>query len=626
MTGRKRLSVGFALVGLLATAAGAQPKAPAPFGSLVQQILAFFPPLTGEVVEVKGPELILSLGRREGVQTGMEFSLFREGRELRHPKTGELLGHVEEELGLAVVSRVSETYSAARGVSGVGIRPGDRVRISAGRIKLTLTALASPGVAPGVAETVFNELAEELGATGRFQVLNGDALAAAASQAGIPAERIIQGEGLAEPAGRQGARHLLVLWIRPVQARPFVEARLFSFLQGREGMPMVSAGVFVPAFLQAMPGPTPRAQFSSAPESPSPSRPAEEPPRRGFLARLFFGDEEKQTEEAGGNVSMPFVEVARLKFPLLAMDVAISPKDQIPRLVATDGERIYLYKIRERALAHEWTYAVHATGTIISVQLADLDGDGILEVVANRYSSVAQTPLTSFILASRDGKASVLAEEASQILFAVDATGAGVKGALWVQRFDPESFFTQGKVQGYSLRDGKLVADGTVRVPKDFRVMGATLSSILGKETRALVYVDERNRFVVATDAKERWRSSSRVGGARHLRLEASQRTARTGQNLFYTVEPMPLAVDLDGDGVDEILIPQDEVSGTIAVLSRSRTGYRVQTLTTGREETVTGLGAIRGATPPTLVVASVEFVGVVQRSGETRILMSVLK
>lgn len=623
---RRGLVLALAFASLFSAAAAAQPKGPAPFGSLVQQILAFFPPLTGEVVEVKGKELILSLGRREGVQTGMEFSLFREGRELRHPKTGELLGHVEEELGLVVVSRVSETYSAATGVSGVGIRPGDRVRISAGKIKLTLTALASPGVAPGLVEAVFNRLAEELGTTGRFQVLNGDALAAAAGQAGIPPERIIQGEGLAEPAGRQGVRHLLVLWIKPVQTKPFVEARLFSFLQGREGTPMVSAGVFVPAFLQTMPGPTPRAQFSSAPESPSPSRPAEESPRRGFLARLFFGDEEKQPEEPGGTVSMPFVEVARLEFPVLAMDVAVSPKDQIPRLVATDGERVYLYKIRERALVHEWTYAVHATGTIISVQLADLDGDGILEVVANRYSSVAQTPLTSFILASRDGKASVLAEEASQILFAVDATGAGVKGTLWVQRFDPESFFAQGKVQGYSLRNGKLVADSAVRVPKDFRVMSATLCNILGSSPRALVYVDEQNHFVVATDAKEKWRSSSRVGGAGYLRLEVSQRTARTGQTLFYSVEPMPLAVDLDGDGVDEILIPQGEVAGTIAVLSRSRTGYRVQTLTTGFEETVTGLGAIRGATPPTLVVASVEFAGVAQRSGETRILMGVLK
>ena len=127
------IGLGLALTGLLSTGAAAQRNGPAAFGSLVSQLVAFFPALTGEVLEVKGGDMILSVGRREGVQVGMEFSLFREGRELKHPRTGEVLGRVEQELGPAVVSRVAETYSVADVASGSGARPGDRAASRRGR-------------------------------------------------------------------------------------------------------------------------------------------------------------------------------------------------------------------------------------------------------------------------------------------------------------------------------------------------------------------------------------------------------------------------------------------------------------------------------------------------------------
>jgi hypothetical protein len=624
MNSRKGLVLGLALAGLVSATATAETKAPAAFGSLVNQLIAFFPSLTAEIVEAKGKEAILSVGRRQGTQAGMEFTLFREGRELKHPRTGEVLGRVEQELGFAVVSRVSETYSAARVTSGTGVRPGDRARISGGEIKLTVTALGSPGVSPGLVEAVVSGLSEELSATGRFQVINGDALAAAVAQAMVPPERVLQGEGLAEPAGRYRVGRLLVLWVKQVQDKPFVEARLFSFLPGRETTPMMMAGLFVPSSIKAPPVTASREQFSAAPRPSSTDPTAQETGSRSrsFLARLLFGEEERQSDFAG-DISMPLREVARLDFPVLSMDVTVSPKDQVYRLVATDGEKIYLYRIVERALELEWAYVGNVTGTVLSVQLADLNDDGVLEVVANRYSPLASVGLTSFILTSVDGRPSVVVQDFPQILFAVDASGDGVKRTLWVQPFDPDHFFTRGRVERYVLRNGRLVADGSVRVPRDFRVTGAMLSNIAGPGPRALAYVDERNRLAISIEGQDKWRSTSRVGDASYVQLEGLKGRDRAGQNLFYSVEPMPLVVDLDGDGVDEILVPQNEVAGTLAVVSGGQAGYRVQTLYTGFEEPITGLGAIRGAAGPTLILASVRFTGILRKAGETRIIMT---
>src|SRR5437899_7375919 len=124
---------------ILAAPAGASAQtAPPTLGVLVNQILALFPKVDGEGLEVQGTTVTLSLGQRDGLVAGVELTAYREGRELRHPKTGEILGRTEEVLGRVTVQRAPEAYATGAVVEGTDIRPGDKVRVSAGKIKLTL--------------------------------------------------------------------------------------------------------------------------------------------------------------------------------------------------------------------------------------------------------------------------------------------------------------------------------------------------------------------------------------------------------------------------------------------------------------------------------------------------------
>ncbi len=592
-------------------AAAAQANAPSGFGPLVSQILAFFPSLVADVVEVKEGELILSVGRKEDVRVGMEFSLFREGRELRHPKTGMVLGRVEEPLGVVTVSQVFEAYSIAT-VPGAGVQPGDRARISTGKVTLMVMALSSPEIKSSVMEGAVNQLWEELAASGRFQLISGDALAAYLAEEGISPETVLQGEGLAGTAGRHRVGHLLVVYFKQVQAKPFVEARLFSFLPGRETTPIVGTGLFVPSAPKPKPSSAAKERFSSNPRPQEPSR----PPSRSFLTRWLLGEAQRGASPARSD-ALPFRELARFGFPVVAMDVAVAPPDGIPRLVITDGERILLYRIANRALEAEWSYAAGPSGRVISVQLADLDGDGVLEVVANRYHPQQNIGLSSFVLTTRGGKPAVVVQDLSQILFAVDADGEGVKKTLWLQPFTPNGFFVKGRVERGSLRNGSLVSDGPVRVPSDFRAVGATMSNIAGQGQRALVYIDDQNRLAVAVEGEERWRSASRVGGGGYAKMEVS-----------YAIEPTPVSVDLDGDGVEEILVPQNQLQGTLGVVSRGPAGYRLQSVAIGSEGMITGLGVIQGDGAPTLIAAVVRFATVFglslfKTSAETQVLMT---
>jgi len=596
---------------VLAVAGASAQTSPPTLGVLVNQVLALFPKVDGEILEVQESTLTLGLGQRDGLVAGVELTAYREGRELRHPKTGEILGRTEQVLGRVAVREVQEAYSTGALVEGADIRAGDKVRVSAGKIRLTLLPIVE-GVKSSLAEASTYELIEALNRTGRFQIALGDAVNVWLAQQGIKRQEVLEGKPLAQVAPRFKVENLLVVAYSRAQGKPYMEVRLFSFPGPNARL---TTALFVPPPVKA----AAKGEFSASGKARDSQTSA---PKRSLLARLLTGELDAGTYSSGES-SIPLKEVAKYPFAVTAMDIAVAPQDQIPRMVVTDGERIYLYKIVERTLEAEWTYRADARGRVFSVQLADLDGDGVLEVVVNSYNPNPAILLRSFVLTSRGGKPAVLADEITDILLAVDANGDGVKKTLWIQPFAQSGFFKSGDVQRAVIRDGHVVPQGRVRVPTTFRATGATFSSIAGKGSpRALAFVDEYSRLRIAVEAEDTWRSATPVGGG-GVKLEVMTQVERGGRSYIYTSEPMPLAVDLDGDGIEEIVVPQNQLPGRIAVVYKGPAGYRFQTVDSGFEGTVTALGAIPGDDTPTLVVAVVRYQSLFNTAGETQIIMT---
>ena len=587
----------------------------APLQAIVNQIVALFPRVSGEVLEVQGTAITLSVGKRDGVVPGLELSLFREGRELRHPKTGEILGKTEKALGRLRVSEVAETYAIGSVEPGTDVAPGDVARISAGKQRVTIVPFVV-GVRDNIVEAALAEIVEGLSRSGRLQVAMGDQIGVWASQQGIKPEEFLEGKGLTESAQRFRVDHLLALHFRTVDRKPYVEARFFA---PPATSAMFTSATFIPPSVRAL---APRDRFSSGGD-----RQPAQPKQRSLLARILGGELEAGSFSSGEN-SIPLKEIGRFGFPVLAMDVSVSPKDQVPRLVMTDGEKIWLYRVVERALEPEWTYDERFTtpGRIVSVQLADLDGDGVFEVVANRYHPDPQILLTSFILGTNNGKPVTLAKDSGQILWAVDAAGDGVKKTLWAQPFNGETFFKKGQASRMALKGGRLVTEAPVRVPSTFRATGAAMANIAGKESRALAFVDEYQRLRIAVDAQDAWRSSSPVGGGSYLKLELLKpgTTHRVSRSEFFNFEPVPVAVDLDGDGVEEIIVPQNHLEGHIGIVFRGPAGYRFQSVNSGFEGVITALGVIPGENPPSIIASVVRFDSFLKTAGETQIIMTV--
>lgn len=586
-------------------------ETPLSFKVLVDQIRALYPVIQTDVVEVTGDRVILAAGRADGVAPGIELSTFRAGEELYHPTKKTLLGRKEEPLGRIVIRQVFENYSVATQVDGKRPDPGDQARVSAGKIVLAVVPLSS-GPSARVVDAATQEFVKELDATKRFQVVIGDHVAAYLAQEKIPAGEFMAGRGVRQAQQYAKAGNVLALHFTTMQGKPWVDVRLFSATLGEA---LLQTALSVPTSLSRRP----TRDYSSGGAAGE-----VKVEKRSLLAKLISGDFEPHQYSASAG-SIPIRQLATFPFIVTSLDIVTQPNDRIPRLAVTDGKRVFQYRLDNQTLTAEWTYSRSMVGNILSVQLADLNGDGVLDVVVNRQD--AKTGMLSYILTTRKDKPVLLAEDIPFILLAVDETGEGPRRALWGQAYNEEKFYGKGGAKRYTLSEKArdIVAAGPATVNQQFRALGVTFSNIAGKDQRVMAFVDERSRLVIAQGAVEMWKSLTPVGGGGLAKAHLRENVFNTQVDKFYTIEPHPVAVDLDGDGVDEIVVPvnQDD-AGRMAVVFKVPAGFRMRVVNSGFEGTVTGLGAIANdGGYPALLATVVKRSGLFQDSGETQLIMT---
>ncbi|MGH7311527.1 MAG: FG-GAP repeat domain-containing protein, partial [Candidatus Rokuibacteriota bacterium] len=441
----------------------------ATFRVLADQVAGLFPAVDTQVVDVVEGRVTLASGRAQGVLPGLELTAVREGRELYHPATKKLLGRAEVTLGRLVVVESFEQYAVASASPQVlaRLQPGDQARVSAGKLPLALVVLGTGRSRTVEAATA--ELVQELERTGRFQVRFADEVGVWLTRERIKPEDFLRGQGIRPVAERFKLGHVLALHFTTQQGKPFMDVRLFS---SALDIPALQHALFVPPSIKPSPG----RQFSTG-QGVQPQKVE----RRSLLARLLSGDFEPNRYSAGA-ASIPIKSLATFPFLVRSMDMAVAPGDRTPRMVVTDGQRVFLYRLKEQTLEPEWTHDKLMAGQILSVQLADLDADGVLDVVVNRQE--VKVGMLSYILTTKNGGPALLAGDIPLMLLAVDEVGDGVNRALWGQRYDPEKFWTLGTATRYNLKADRadVVASEHVIVHSSFRPTGATFSNIAGAE------------------------------------------------------------------------------------------------------------------------------------------------
>ncbi len=147
---------------LIPPAAGAEDS---PLKPLAETAASFFRPLSADVLSAGEGVVEISAGADDGVLKGMRLRIFRKGGLFRHPVTGEVIGRIENPVGLAEVVEVDDGRVLCTMVEGEATA-GDVARISSSRKKMLFYPLDSVDYYLGDA------FYRELRGTGRFEIVD----------------------------------------------------------------------------------------------------------------------------------------------------------------------------------------------------------------------------------------------------------------------------------------------------------------------------------------------------------------------------------------------------------------------------------------------------------------------
>jgi hypothetical protein len=278
-------------------------------------------------------------------------------------------------------------------------------------------------------------------------------------------------------------------------------------------------------------------------------------------------------------------------------------------------------------------------GTFISAQFLRLGDASPLGIVVNHQ--VSQDGIDAFILSLQDGKLGFWQRHAYETLLAVDSDGDGLNDKVWGQALDEETFFRRGRVRRYRPGKHQLEFQDAWVIPYAFRATGAALAQLQDKSARQLIFIDEKRRLQIYRDQEKVWESPTQVGGS-----DAYAELPQTGELDFrigdvlkqsFPFEPIPVTVDLDGDGIEEVLVIRNSASlggvlpnrtqfrsGDVAVLRTGPYGHSLSPISPEFDGTVSGL-AIAPSRQPSLFVAVTKSQGLLGQTQQTIVFLSQL-
>ena len=309
--------------------------------------------------------------------------------------------------------------------------------------------------------------------------------------------------------------------------------------------------------------------------------------------------------------------LAQFPTELRGFDAADFDDDGQTELVIISDTEVLLFHVQESQLVRIASYSDRRPGTLLSAQFVRLGAEQTPGVVVNRYSP-SRRGMDSFFLIVQGRQLVPQQRGLSDILLGVDTDGDGINESLWGQRFDGERFFRHGQVRQYELRNGRLKRQRTKLVlPASFRATGTALAQLGAPGNRQLVFVDGRHNLQVYDGKTKRWTSPENVGGSYvHATLEIIG-LAGISQREQFDFEAIPVAADFDGDGIDEVLVPQNQArfgivsnlnlysGGHVALMRQTPQGFTLSQISPEFDGVVSGVAVLKGRVPGILVAVS---------------------
>lgn len=516
------------------------------------KLVEAFPAVKGSVTGVEKDRVLIDLGAKQ-VYQGMELQVYREGDEVKHPVTGEVLGKRDKRLGFLRVVEVKERFSEAAVISreeGAAIRTKDLVRVSSDRLVVGLPSIDAGGVKEANVQSATKDLAIALTKTGHFMVIEEPLLRAAMS-----GERSSRPESFSDPATlkqlaeKTHVQFLILGKLNPGHQGLFLDLQVISVVTGA---PLTVASVEVTErgpMVVATPSPSSRSTVrpgvgrapSAAASPPSfiqAERQIAEPPRtdeRSRDSRPEIASSRKSPVADGGlrepgissfsstaeNVTIRSAEKAHesvtfeLPDSLLALAAGDLDGDQRSELVGITSSEVIVYRWQNQRFVPIARAGSARLTRHLHLDVGDVNGRGRDQIVVTAISG-GRNELQSFVLELQRDRLVRVAEKLGYFLRVV--VGPGIEAPILVGQQMGELTAFERPIVRLTWNGDRYVEGQPLSLPVQVKNLYefAPITAV-GGQISEIAVISEQKVKTYGSEGKPSWEGKDDLGDVDHL-------------------------------------------------------------------------------------------------------------
>ena len=499
-------------------------------------IVKDFSPLSGVVVMVENGEIIVDLDESGGLAKGDLLSVMAPGEKLVHPVTGKVLGNLEKVKGTLKVTRVKDGFSYTRGLQLKEIKIGDTVRRYE-KISAIFWDYSGEG------KTMFLRLRDDLSHMNWMEFDTAQKLKPK-DPAMIPETEMAVVFILKDNTLQVRDPEFLV--IREYTfSKSMVQQEFSSFSKEEKILP---APAIVPIYEQKTDKISRDSSRNVLDETPKkdPAKPALE----SALPVVSVSTTTPQQAVAEGvkPVFQDSIYMGQLPGgPVFMADFL--PDENGLLLATTDGQKIRIFHVTDKILLlMEKDSPIYAPILSLSWWTPQHSSSPMLAIV-NWLDDMPASTLFSW----DNNRLQLVKDRIPRFIAAFDTDGDRMPETLLGQEYDPQEFFS------YRIQELKLIGNDveykkpSVKLPKLFTVFGGILSDFTGDGVAETAFI--RNEILYIYSGKNPiFKSSKKMGGSLSKLTYKMNPEAKHIMTNSVSIEISPVAVDLDGNGISEMI------------------------------------------------------------------------
>ncbi len=506
-----------------------------------------FKAVDGYVVSLMGGEYLIDLDATSRLAVGDIFAVIQPGEKIMHPVTKKVVGTVEQPKAYIQVTKIQSGYSYTRligQISGASIQAGDQVRRYQG-LPARFWDYSGNG------EAVFNSLKAAIP-----QLEWSSYAASQASRPAAPSAPTDQQVGMVfvYDGGRLEARdpyfHVIHSYGKAKAAgRSIAAAPAGSSASGMRLLPLGTAATAGGGMTMVPAG------------------------QAGTAAGSVPYQLEQQATPAGAYAGNSVVRYStqfpgfqqRGELPMGVTYTDFIVVDGRRLMAAVNGNNVFVYDVSGGGMTRIAQASLPGTAEMLAVNWwRPAPGEALHLAVTGWISRVNDNSqdsqrVSSAILVLNGNSLTVKKNNMGRILGAIDRDGDGVPEVLLGQSFERLTFFGR-KMEQYVLNGGKI---STVKpgfdMPLDFVAVSGNCMDVTGNGRREFVYVRNNKLYIYSPDGQEQiYESPKGMGGS----LATAMHNIHGGLPKAGEVDDVtameikPIAVDLDGDRLQEVVLP----------------------------------------------------------------------